>query len=72
MNLSQGPKFMQPNSWSTGPVAPERVSASGKMCAYPQPPSAAEYCSPASYSREIGGDKYARLSTAYGASTKRT
>lgn len=72
MNLSQGPQFMLPNSWS-GPVAPARLSSAGaQRCAYPMPPPSAEYCSPASFSREVGGDRYARLSTAYGASTKRT
>lgn len=72
MNLSQGPQFMLPNSWSSaGPVAPQRLSAGGQKCAYPMPPPSAEYCSPAAYSREVGGDRYQRLSSAYGASTKR-
>ena len=75
MNLSQGPKFLvnSSNSWSqSGPVSPDRATAGGKTCSYPTPPPSAEYCTPAAYSREIGGDKYSRLSTAYGASTKRT
>lgn len=75
MNLSQGPQFMMPTSWSnsqsSGPVAPQRLSAQGRVCAYPTPPPSAEYCTPAAYSRGIGEGKFQLLSSAYGASTKR-